>query len=90
MPVEDILALEASLLNLAITCYPQQLEYVDDVFKFCADTMETRKEDYSKTTCVKQILRLLSTPLESYKNILTVLSLKNYYGVVKYLNYSNR
>lgn len=43
MPVEDILALEASLLNLAITCYPQQLEYVDDVFKFCADTMETRK-----------------------------------------------
>jgi len=90
MPVEDILALEASLLNLAITCYPQQVEYVDDVFKFCADTMDARKEDYSKTTCVKQVLRLLSTPLESYKNILTVLSLKNYYGIVKFLNYSNR
>lgn len=92
MPIEDILALEASLLNLAITCYPEQLEYADDVFKFCGDIMEARKEkeDYSKNTNVKQIMRLLSTPLESYKNILTVLSLKNYYSIVKFLNFSNR
>jgi hypothetical protein len=42
MPVEDILALEASLLNLATTCYPDNLEYVDEVFKFCAEVLEKK------------------------------------------------
>jgi len=90
MPVEDILALEASLLNLAITCYPEELSYVDDVFKFSAEVLEKRNEDYTKPNTVKQILRLLNTPLEAYKNILTVLKLENYYSIVKYLSFTNR
>ncbi len=43
MPLDDILALEASLLNLAITCYPEQLDYVDEVFKFCGEVLEEKK-----------------------------------------------
>eukprot|EP01118_Nematostelium_gracile_P013563 TRINITY_DN5141_c0_g1_i5.p1 TRINITY_DN5141_c0_g1~~TRINITY_DN5141_c0_g1_i5.p1 ORF type:complete len:732 (+),score=221.45 TRINITY_DN5141_c0_g1_i5:76-2196(+) len=90
MPVEDILALEASLLNLAITCYPQQLEYVDEVFLFCSKILDDRKEDYSKTSTVKQILRLLQTPLDTYKNIITVLQLENYPKLFTFLSYDNR
>ena len=43
MAVEDILALEASLLNLVITCYPSELDYVDQVFQFCCQILEDRK-----------------------------------------------
>jgi len=90
MPLDDILALEASLLNLAITCYPDNLDYVDEVFKFCGDVLEQKKDDHSKPSVVKQILRLLSTPLETYKNILTVLKLEHYPKLLTFLSFENR
>eukprot|EP01119_Soliformovum_irregulare_P001205 TRINITY_DN10924_c1_g1_i1.p1 TRINITY_DN10924_c1_g1~~TRINITY_DN10924_c1_g1_i1.p1 ORF type:complete len:819 (+),score=306.82 TRINITY_DN10924_c1_g1_i1:210-2459(+) len=90
MATEDILALEASLLNLAITTYPNKLEYVDTVFGFCSKVLEDRKEDVVKPAVVKQILRLLQIPLDVYKNILTVLKLSEYTKLISNLNYENR
>lgn len=49
MPLEDILALEASLLNLSITCYPDHLEYVDEVFNFCGEILTNKK--YFSSLC---------------------------------------
>lgn len=91
MLVEDILALQVSLLGLAITCYPDTLAYVDQVFAFSHKLLESRKtEDYSKPSCVKQILKLLQTPLDTYKNILTVLKLDHFPKVIAFLGYDNR
>jgi len=87
---EDILAIEASLLNLSINCYPGQLSNVDNVFKFSAEVLNSRKDDATKPSVVKQILNLLNTPLDTYKNILTVLRLKNYHLVIEFLNYESR
>jgi hypothetical protein len=42
MSTEDILALQASLALLSITCYPTQLSNVDQVLKFSADLLEKR------------------------------------------------
>eukprot|EP01117_Protostelium_nocturnum_P004958 TRINITY_DN1795_c0_g1_i1.p1 TRINITY_DN1795_c0_g1~~TRINITY_DN1795_c0_g1_i1.p1 ORF type:complete len:786 (+),score=276.23 TRINITY_DN1795_c0_g1_i1:83-2440(+) len=84
---EDVLAIEASLLNLSIICYPYQLGNVDNILKFCAEFLESRKEDHSKQAVVKQILNLLNTPLETYKNIITVLQLQNYHLMINFLNY---
>jgi len=90
MPVEDILALEAALLNLSITCYPEQLENVDNVYKFCSKVLEDKKEDNTKQPTVRQIIKLLTTPLESFKNILTVLKLQNYQDLIAFLSFANR
>ncbi len=43
MPLEDILALYASLLNLSIICYPSNLENVDNVFKFCSEVLRSKE-----------------------------------------------
>lgn len=103
MLVEDILALEASLLNLSITCYPGQLENVDEIFKFCNVILEQRKyeftskifliffrEEITKQAVVKQITKLLQTPLDTFKNILTVLKLEHYPKTMSFLNLDNR
>jgi len=91
VPLEDILALHASLLNLSIICYPTNLDNVDQIFKFCADLLKTKeKEAYSGPACVKQIQRLLNVPLETFKNILTVLKLQNYPSLLVFLSYENR
>lgn len=49
-----------------------------------------RKEAYSGPACVKQIQRLLNVPLETFKNILTVLKLQNYPSLLVFLSYENR
>jgi len=90
IPTEDILAIEASLLNLSISCYPTQLQNVDNIFKFSADVLAARKDDTTKPPVIKQILNLLNTPLDTYKDILTVLRLQNYHLVISYLNYESR
>ena len=90
MPLEDILALQGSLLNLSMTCYPENLEYVDEIFKFSSEIISKRKEERNKSSVVKQLLSLLSSPLDTYQNILTVLRLENYPNLISFLSYDNR
>lgn len=52
--------------------------------------MYSRKESYSSPSCVKQIQKLLNIPLETFKNILTVLKLQNYPTLLVFLSYENR
>lgn len=33
MPVEDVVALQVSLLNLALKCYPDRVDFVDKVLE---------------------------------------------------------
>ena len=34
MPTEDIVALQVSLVNLALKCYPDRVDYVDKVLEY--------------------------------------------------------
>ena len=34
MPTEDIVALQVSLVNLALKCYPDRVDYVDKVLQY--------------------------------------------------------
>jgi hypothetical protein len=43
MPLEDILALQGSLLNLSMTCYPDNLDYIDEIYKFSTEIVAKRK-----------------------------------------------
>jgi len=88
--LEDVLALQSSLLNLSMTCYPTELEYVDDVFLFCSEIVAKKSDQKGKQSCVKQMLALLNSPLDTYQNIITVLKLNNYPKIIPFLSYDNR
>jgi len=95
MPPEDILALQVALLNLSLKCYPANLTYVNTVLGYSASVLNKMKENSSNVDLhaqitVKQILKLLSIPLENYKNVLTVLQLENYPNLISFLSFPNR
>ena len=50
----------------------------------------SKSSDYAKPSAVKQMISLLTIPLENYKNVLTVLKLTNYKKLIDYLNYDSR
>lgn len=37
MPTEDIVALQVSLINLALKCYPDRVDYVDKVLQYTSE-----------------------------------------------------
>lgn len=37
MPVEDIVSLQVSLVNLALKCFPNEVTYVDKIFQATAE-----------------------------------------------------
>ena len=52
--------------------------------------MYSKASDYAKPGAVKQMIGLLTIPLDNYKNVLTVLKLTNYKKLTDYLNYDSR
>eukprot|EP01121_Diplochlamys_sp_Union-15-3_P020211 TRINITY_DN7824_c0_g1_i7.p1 TRINITY_DN7824_c0_g1~~TRINITY_DN7824_c0_g1_i7.p1 ORF type:complete len:515 (-),score=74.11 TRINITY_DN7824_c0_g1_i7:830-2374(-) len=90
MPLENIIALEVSLLNLSLRVFPTIIGYVDRVLGFCAATITKTKEEKLNKNAVKEILRLLQIPLNAYKNVLMILKLENYQKVMSTLDYADR
>ena len=43
MPLEDIVALYASLVNLALKCYPDRIDYVDKALLSAVDVFQKRE-----------------------------------------------
>ena len=44
MPIQDVIALQVSLLNVTISCYPGNLANVDQVLKTASDKLATSSE----------------------------------------------
>ncbi|KAK3224363.1 hypothetical protein Dsin_011388 [Dipteronia sinensis] len=85
MPVFGAVTLYSSLLTFILHVHPERLDYADQVLGACVKKLssEGRIED-SKAT--KQIVALLSAPLEKYNDIVTVLKLSNYPRMMEYLD----
>jgi len=93
MPLEHVLALQVSLQNLALRCYPDKLEYVDQVLKFATEriaAVRNSSSDPLPRPVLDQAMKLLNIPLETFKNILLVLQLTNYPALIDLLDYDNR
>ncbi|EEB19086.1 vacuolar protein sorting, putative [Pediculus humanus corporis] len=89
MSNEDIISLEISLINLVNKCYPDKIDYVDTVLGnineiFTKNGIE--KIDYNSTLS-RELTRLMKIPVDFYKNILTVLKLKNYCPLLEHFDY---
>ncbi|MBZ3872818.1 Vacuolar protein sorting-associated protein 35 [Sciurus carolinensis] len=89
MPLEDVVSLQVSLINLAMKCYPDQVDYVDKVLE---TTVEIFNLEHIATSSAvsKELTRLLKIPVDTYKNILTVLKLKHFHPLSLYFDYESR
>ncbi|EPS63448.1 hypothetical protein M569_11336, partial [Genlisea aurea] len=85
MPVLGVVTLYASLLTFTLQVHPDRLDYVDQILGSAVKELSRREKlDDSKGT--KQIIALLSSPLEKYKDIDVVLKLPNYPCIMEYLS----
>ncbi|KAK9284232.1 hypothetical protein L1049_023401 [Liquidambar formosana] len=85
MPVAGAVTLYSSLLTFTLHVHPDRLDYVDQVLGACVKKLSGKgKLEDSRAT--KQIVALLSAPLEKYNDIMTALKLSNYPRVMEYLD----
>ncbi|KAH7286518.1 hypothetical protein KP509_32G010800 [Ceratopteris richardii] len=86
MPLVGAVSLHVALLTFTLRVHVDRLDYVDQVLGACVKKLEgVGKVKDNKAT--KQIIALLTAPLEKYNNIVTVLSLTNYPKVMEHLDY---
>ncbi|KVI02906.1 Armadillo-type fold [Cynara cardunculus var. scolymus] len=84
MPVFGAVALYSSLLTFTLHVHPDRLDYVDQILGACVSKIAGKGKLEAKAT--KQIVALLSAPLEKYNDIDTALKLSNYPLVMEYLD----
>ncbi|GMY12266.1 vacuolar protein sorting-associated protein 35A-like isoform X1 [Fagus crenata] len=85
MPTVGVVTLYSSLLTFTLHVHPDRLDYADQVLGACVKKLSGKgKIRDSKAT--KQIVSLLSAPLEKYNDIDTALKLSNYPHVMEYLD----
>ncbi|KAJ9172642.1 hypothetical protein P3X46_015856 [Hevea brasiliensis] len=85
MPIFGAVTLYSSLLTFTLHVHPDRLDYADQVLGACFKKLSSKgKLDDSRAT--KQIVALLSAPLEKYNDVVTALKLSNYPKVMEYLD----
>ncbi|KAL4569052.1 hypothetical protein LXL04_024679 [Taraxacum kok-saghyz] len=84
MPVFGAVTLYSSLLTFTLHVHPERLDYVDQILGACVSKIAGKGKLEGKAT--KQIVALLSAPLEKYNDIDTALKLSNYPLVMEYLD----
>ncbi|KAL6993412.1 Vacuolar protein sorting-associated protein 35A [Sarracenia purpurea var. burkii] len=85
MPIDGAVTLYSSLLTFTLHVHPDRLDYVDQILGACVKKLSGKgKLDDSKAT--KQIVALLSAPLERYNDIETALKLSNYPRAMEHLD----
>ncbi|KAM0747958.1 vacuolar protein sorting-associated protein 35 [Meredithblackwellia eburnea MCA 4105] len=80
LSIQDITALLVSLINLSLSCYPDKLEYVDQVLSFARSKVNEYLDspDLHHPTTTQNLLSLLLAPINSYLTVLTLLALPSY------------
>ncbi|XWS33889.1 hypothetical protein CRYUN_Cryun22dG0121700 [Craigia yunnanensis] len=85
MPILGVITLYSSLLTFTLHVHPDRLDYADQVLGACVRKL-SGKEKLEDNKATKQIVALLSAPLEKYNDIVTALKLSNYPRVMEYLD----
>jgi hypothetical protein len=90
--IQDITALLVSLVNLSLSCYPDQLEYVDQVLAFARGKVNEFQQspDLHTPATVQSFSALLVSPINSYLTVLTLLALPNYTSLLAAQPYTTR
>ncbi|KAI0717512.1 vacuolar protein sorting-associated protein 35 [Cerioporus squamosus] len=92
LSIQDITALLVSLMNLSVSCYPDRLEYVDQILGFAAEKIRefTDSPDLHHPQTIANMSALLNAPINSYQSVLTLLALQQYSALLTQQPYSTR
>ncbi|KAL4244147.1 Vacuolar protein sorting-associated protein 35 [Abortiporus biennis] len=92
LSIQDITALLVSLTNLSLSCYPDRLEYVDQVLGFAHDKIKeyTTSPDLHAQQTTANLASLLLAPVNSYQSVLTLLALQRYQTLLALQPFSTR
>ncbi|KAK2459757.1 hypothetical protein APHAL10511_008189 [Amanita phalloides] len=92
LSIQDITALFVSLTNLSLSCYPDRLEYVDQILGFAAIKIQEFAEspDLHAQQTTSNLAALLLAPINSYQSVLTLLALPSYAPLLSKQLYSTR
>ncbi|MED6237220.1 Vacuolar protein sorting-associated protein 35 [Ataeniobius toweri] len=92
MPSEDIVSLQVSLINLAMKCYPERVDYVDKVLESTVEIFNKLNLEHIATSSAvsKELTRLLKIPVDTYNNVLMVLQLKHFPPLFEYFDFESR
>ncbi|KAF9583587.1 Vacuolar protein sorting-associated protein 35, partial [Lunasporangiospora selenospora] len=90
--IQDITALLVSLINLSLSCYPDNLEYVDLVLGFAKEKIIDSGEnpDLNHKDTMTNLQNLLRAPIQHYPSILTLLELQSYAPLLALQPYPTR
>jgi len=92
MPPEDIVSLQVALVNLALQCYPDRIDYVNKVLETTEEIFHRLNLDHLETSSAvsRELSRLMKIPVDSYHNVLTLLKLDHFGPLFEYLDYHAR
>jgi vacuolar protein sorting-associated protein 35 len=92
LSIQDITALLVSLTNLSLSCYPDRLEYVDQILGFAHDKIKEFSEspDLHVPQTAANLAALLVAPINSYQSVLTVLAIPHYVPLLSQQLFSTR
>lgn len=92
LSIQDITALLVSLVNLSLSCYPDRLEYVDQILNFAKAKVAEYADspDLHHPTTIQNLLALLLAPIASYVTALTLLALPSYLELLLVQSYATR
>ncbi|XP_050208759.1 vacuolar protein sorting-associated protein 35B-like isoform X2 [Mercurialis annua] len=77
MPIVGAITLYLSLLTFTLHVHPDRLDYVDLVLGACVKKLHG-KPKIEESRATKQIVAILSAPLDKYNDVVTALTLSNY------------
>ncbi|OBZ78573.1 Vacuolar protein sorting-associated protein 35 [Grifola frondosa] len=92
LSIQDITALLVSLTNLSLSCYPDRLEYVDQILAFAHDKIKEFNDspDLHSPQTTTNLASLLLAPINSYQSVLTLLALQQYSPLLTQQPFSTR
>ncbi|GAB7323664.1 hypothetical protein MBLNU13_g07142t1 [Cladosporium sp. NU13] len=92
LPIQDVTALLVSLTNLALSIYPERLDYVDQVLQYATKEVArfTNSADLHSQASQSNLLSLLMAPVRAYFSLFTALALPNFVPLFQQQAYPTR
>ncbi|KZT42811.1 vacuolar protein sorting-associated protein 35 [Sistotremastrum suecicum HHB10207 ss-3] len=92
LSIQDITALLVSLTNLSLSCYPDRLEYVDQILGFAQAKIKEFADspDLHNPQTNGYLASLLLAPINNYQSVLTLLALPQYVPLLTLQPFSTR
>ncbi|KHJ43079.1 vacuolar protein sorting-associated protein 35 [Trichuris suis] len=89
---EDIVQLQVSMINFALSCYRAHYQFVDKVFATTYTILQGATVPKTAYNCPlgKELSKLFRIPIETYNDVLTLLKLENYGLALSMLDHRGR